>query len=64
MTENFQAFLKLKKTNLFNKYVIIVNKKIVATGIDIESMLKKVRKEYPRQIPFIAKIPDNSLLVL
>ena len=64
MSENFQAFLKLDTSELANQYVVIINKKIFATGRDIEKMLKKARKQYPSKIPFVAKIPGEELLVL
>lgn len=64
MSKNFQAFLKLEKSNLINQYVVIVNKKVVATGTDIETMLKKAKKQYPSQVPFVAKVPDKQVLVL
>jgi hypothetical protein len=64
MTKNFQAFLKLDKSKYLNEYVVIVDKKLVANGKDIASMLKIVSKKYPKKTPFIAKIPDKSALVL
>lgn len=64
MTKNFQAFLKLDKTKYVNKYVVIVDRKLVATGKDIVSILKTVHKKYPKKIPFVAKIPEKSVLVL
>ncbi len=64
MSKNLQAFLKLDKSNLINQYVVIVNKKVVATGTDIETMLKKTKKQYPSQVPFVAKVPDKQVLVL
>jgi hypothetical protein len=64
MSENFQAFLKLDKEKYVNEYVVIVNKKLIAAGRDIVSMLKSVKKKYPKAIPFVAKVPDKSVLVL
>ena len=64
MSENSQAFLKLNTSKLANQYVVIINKKVFATGRDIEKMLKKGRKQYPNKIPFVAKIPGEELLVL
>ncbi len=64
MTKNFEAYLELDKTGLENKYVIIVNGEIVAKGEDIENMLDRVRKKYPKEIPFVAKVPDERLLIL
>ena len=64
MSQNFQAFLKLDTSKYLNQYIVMINKKVVANGKDIVSMLKSVRKNYPNKIPFIAKIPDKSVLVL
>jgi len=64
MTKNFQAFLKLDKAKYVNEYIVIVDEKLVASGKDIVSMLKSVCKKYPKKIPFVAKVPEKSVLVL
>lgn len=64
MTKNFEAYLKLDKTGLQNKYVIIVDGKTIAKGEDIENMLAKAKEEYPNKTPFVAKVPDERMLVL
>jgi hypothetical protein len=64
MSKNFEAYLKLDKTGLENKYVIIVNGEVVAKGEDIENMLNTVKREYPDEIPFVAKVPDERMLIL
>ena len=64
MTKNFKAFVKLNKTGLQNKYVIIVDGKIIIQGEDIENMLEKVKLEYPEKMPLVAKVPDARMLVL
>lgn len=64
MSKNFQAFLKLDTSKYLNQYIVMIDKKIIAHGKDIVSMLKSVRKKYPHKTPFIAKIPEKALLVL
>ena len=64
MSENFQAFLKLDTSKYLNQYIVMIDKKVIAHGKDIVSMLKSVRKKYPRKTLFIAKIPEKSVLVL
>jgi len=64
MSENFQAFLKLNPSKYLNQYVVMIDKKVAGHGKDIVSILKSVRKRYPRKVPFVAKIPDKSVLVL
>jgi len=64
MSSNFQTYCDLDKQDLHNKYVVIVKRKVVAQGEDIEGMLKKARRDYPNEIPFVAKVPDENMLVL
>lgn len=64
MTKNFDAYFKIDRTGLENKYVVIVNGDIVAKGEDIENMLETVRKKFPRETPFVAKVPDERMLIL
>lgn len=63
-TKNFEAYLKLDKRGLEDKYVIIVNGEVVAKGEDIEDMLDMVKRKYPHETPFVAKIPDERMLIL
>ena len=64
MSKNFEAYLRLDKTDLQNKYAVIVNEKVVAKGENIEEILKMVKREYPDEILFVAKVPDERMLVL
>ena len=64
MSDNFQTFLKLDTSKYLNQYIVMIDKKVVANGKDIVSMLASVRKKYPHKTPFIAKIPEKSVLVL
>jgi len=63
-SKNLDAFLKLDRRTLANQYVVIVGAKLIATGTDIEAMLGRVKRRYPRQIPFVAKIPAPTTLIL
>jgi hypothetical protein len=64
MSKNLDAYITLDKTGLENKYVIIVNGEVVAKGENIEEMLDKVRQKYPHERPFVAKVPEERMLVL
>ena len=64
MSKNFDIFLNLDAKKYANQYVVIIDKKVVANGKDIVSMMKNVRKKYPKKTPFIAKVPEESVLVL
>ena len=64
MTENSQMFAKMDKSGLADQYVVIVGGKVFSSGKDIEAMLERARKEHPDKTPFVAKVPDERLLVM
>lgn len=64
MGKNLDAYIALDKTGLENKYVIIINGEVVAKGENIEEMHDNVRQEYPHERPFVAKVPEERMLVL
>ncbi len=64
MSENFKAFLELDESQYVNEYVLIIKGKVVAHGEDAERLLSEVRKQFPEEIPLIAKIPPEEVLVL
>lgn len=64
MGKNFDVYIALDRKGLENKYVIIVNGEVVAKGEDIEEMLNRVKQEYPHERPFVAKVPEERMLVL
>ena len=64
MSKNLEAYLRLNKTRYKDQYVVLVDGKLVARGKEIETILKKVRKSYPRRVPFVAKVPGDEVLVL
>jgi len=64
MTRNLEAYVRLDKTGLENKYVVIVNGEVVAKGEEIENILERVRQDYPNEIPFVAKVPDERMMIL
>lgn len=64
MSKNLQAYLRLNKSRYKDQYIVLVDGKLVARGKDIEKILKRVQKSYPRRVPFVAKVPGNEVLVL
>lgn len=64
MSKNLQTYLRLDKATYKNQYVVLVEGKVVAKGKNIEKILKRVHKTYPRKVPFVAKVPGDEVLVL
>ena len=64
MSKNFEAFLKLDTRRYTNQYVILIKRRVAASGLDLPALLKRVKKKYPHEIPLVAKIPQQGMLVL
>ncbi len=64
MSRNLEAYLRLKKARYREQYLVLVDGKLVGKGKDIEKILRRVQKSYPRKVPFVAKVPGDEVLVL
>ena len=64
MTKNLEAYVRLDKTSLEDKYVVIVNDEVVTKGEEVENVLERVKQDYPNEIPFVAKVPDERMMIL
>jgi orotate phosphoribosyltransferase-like protein len=65
MNENYQAYLKEDLERYEDKWIVIVDKKIVASGDNLKELVDKVKKEHGEKIvPFVAKVPKKTLMIL
>ena len=64
MSKNLEAYLRLNKARYKDQYVVLVDGKLVGKGKNIEKILKRVRKSFPKRVPFVAKVLGNEALVL
>lgn len=64
ISSEFDFFLHNPLTRYEGKYVAILGKKVVASGISAKDVWDEVIKKYPNQIPTIAKLPKNEILVM
>lgn len=67
MNKNFQAYQKL---NLLNKkrfkpgeYIVVAGGKLFRKGRQLEKFLTEARKNYPKEIPLVAKIPQPGTFI-
>jgi len=63
-SEDYEWFIRADMSEYKGKYVLIRNKKVVFSGENLKILLIKFEKKYPKEIPMIAKIPKDELLIL
>lgn len=57
-------FAKAELSKYKGEYIIISHKHVVMHGLKLKEMLAKFRQEHPDEIPQVAKIPKEDVLVL
>jgi len=60
---DYQWFMKNDFSSYANKWIVIINKKVVASGKDINKIMAKVSRSYPNKTPFVTKV-RNKLSIL
>jgi hypothetical protein len=65
MSKSYQAYLKLDDSQYeAGEYLVMIDEEVVRHGRNLKQMVEEVEQEYPDQIPFIAKVPHEGVMVL
>lgn len=64
VSPEFDFFIHTPLTQYEGKYIAIVGKKVISSGISAKKVWEQAKKKYPRSLPTIAKIPKNEVLIL
>lgn len=60
----FQFFVETPLTQYKGKYVALLGKKVVASGVSAKEVWEKAKRKYQKELPTIAKIPKEEVLVM
>lgn len=63
-TKDYDWFVESELSEYRGEYVIILDEEVVYHGKDLTEILKEFRRNYPNQVPKVAKIPDEETLIL
>lgn len=64
ISPEFEFFINNPLTKYEGRYVAILGKKVIESGISAKQVWESARKKYPRSLPTIAKIPKQEVLIL
>jgi len=64
ISPEFDFFLHNPLTKYEGRYVAILGRKVVASGLSAKEVWDEAAKKYPKQIPTIAKLPKKEILVM
>lgn len=62
--DNHQTFLETDLSGFEGQWIAIIEKKIVANGKNLKTVLEKVKNDYPGKKPLVAKAPSNKPITL
>ena len=60
----FDFFLHNPLTKYEGRYVAILGRKVIASGLSAKEVWDEAVRKYPKQIPTIAKLPRKEILVM
>lgn len=63
-SDEFDFFVNADLKRYHGQYVAIVGRRVAAAGTNAKDAWQKARKQYPRSVPTIAKLPKEEILVL
>lgn len=63
-TRDYDWFVESELSEYRGEYIIILDEEVVYHGKDLTEILKEFRRNYPNQVPKVAKIPDEETLIL
>jgi hypothetical protein len=63
-SRDFQWYVNADLDQYKGEYIIILDEHVVYHGPNLAKLLRRFRKEYPNQVPKVAKIPLEETLVL
>ena len=64
LNKNYDWFLHANLKEYANEWVVIVDKKVVTSGKDINKILTAAKEKYPKSEPLLAKVSGKHTLVL
>jgi len=56
---NYEWFLKKDFSSYSGKWLAIIDRKVVASGNEVDKIIKQVKKKYPNKRPFVTKVRDK-----
>lgn len=56
--ENWECYLSLSQKKYAGKYVVIAGGELVGAGRDLPVLIKRARKDHPKETPFVARVRD------
>lgn len=56
---NYEWFLKTDLRDYAGKWLAIIDHKVVASGKDVNKVIKETKKKYPQKKPLITKVKDK-----
>ena len=60
---NYEWFIKKDLSEYSGKWLAIIDKNVVASGKNVDRLIKEVKSKYPNRRPFITKV-KNKLSIL
>jgi len=61
---NYNEFLKLNTENYTNKWIAMIDGKVVSASKTFKQTFNEAKRRFPNKRPLIAKIPSRKAMIL
>ena len=62
--KSYEWFSQADLNRYKGRYVVIRGRRVLSSGKSPDRLLQKFRRKYPKEIPLLAKIPNDETLIL
>ncbi len=62
--ETVEWFSRADLSRFKGRYVILRGRRVLSSGKSPARLIQKFRQKYPKEIPLLAKIPEDETLIL
>ena len=63
-SQNYAFFMKEDVSKYSGEWIAICNKQVVSSGPSAKVLFDEAKKKYPKERPFIARVPTEETMIL
>ena len=63
MDKNYQFYMDTNVDRYVGQWIAICNEQIIASGTDVKKVFTEAKQKFPKEKPFITRVPDKETMI-
>ena len=63
MAKNYQFFMSTNIDRYIGEWIAISNEKVVSHGKEFKKVFEETKRKFPKERPFITRVPDKDTMI-